>query len=172
MLATGAVGTSLLTGLVVGVATDGETIKVLDAGKTPYCVRVAAIDAPERGQPGAQRSKENLSSLVYGQPVRLESQKRDRFDGVVGKVRVALADTPCRGNPDCPMTPDAGLAQITMRRAGWFRKYAEEQSPEDRRRCEFAGQEARSGTVGRGGTGRQCRRGSGERRTGASPRIR
>jgi hypothetical protein len=131
---TGAVGQGLLTGRIVGVATDGGTITVLDASKTRHHVRVAAIDAPERGHPGAQRSKESLSSLGYGQPVRLELQKRDRFDRVAGKVRVALADSPCRGKPDCPMTPDAGLAQITM--------------------------------------GRQCRCGSGERRTGASPRIR
>ena len=40
------------------------------------------------------------------------------------------------------MTLDAGLAQITMGRAWWFRKYADEQSPEDRGRYEFAEQEA------------------------------
>jgi len=39
---------------------------------------------------------------------------------------------------------DAGLAQITMGRAWWFRKYADEQYPEDRARYEFAEREARA----------------------------
>jgi endonuclease YncB( thermonuclease family) len=42
------------------------------------------------------------------------------------------------------MTLDAGLAQITLGRAWWFRRYADEQSPGDRGRYEFAEQEARA----------------------------
>ena len=41
------------------------------------------------------------------------------------------------------MTLDAGLAQITMGRAWWYRQYANEQSPEDRQSYESAEQEAR-----------------------------
>jgi len=136
-----------LTGRVVGIA-DGDTITVLDASKTQRRIRLAGIDAPERGQPGGQRSKESLSGLVYDQPVRVESSKRDRYDRIVGKVWVASPDSPCRGKPDCPMTLDAGLAQIKMGRAWWFRKYADEQSPEDRARYEFAEQEARAKKAG------------------------
>ena len=117
---------SLIEGRVVGIA-DGDTVTVLDADKTQYRIRLAGIDAPERGQPGAQRSKESLSALVYDQPVRVESVNRDRFDRIVGKVWIASTDSPCRGKPDCPMTLDAGLTQITMGRAWWFRKYADEQ---------------------------------------------
>ena len=36
-----------LTARVVGVS-DGDTITVLDASKTQYKIRLAAIDAPER----------------------------------------------------------------------------------------------------------------------------
>ena len=52
------------------------------------------------------------------------------------------------------MTRDAGLAQVMMGRAWWFRKYADEQSPEDRARYEFAEQEARAkkGGLWRDGT--------------------
>jgi endonuclease YncB( thermonuclease family) len=39
----------------------GDTITVLDANKTPHRICIAGIDAPERGQPGGQRSKESLS---------------------------------------------------------------------------------------------------------------
>jgi len=136
-----------LTGRVVGVA-DGDTVTVLDARRTQHRIRVAGIDAPERGQPGGQRSKESLSMLVYDQPVRVESNKRDRFGRIVGKVWVAPPDSPCRGRPDCPTTLDAGLSQITMGRAWWFRKYADEQSPEDRSRYEFAEAEARAKKAG------------------------
>jgi len=136
-----------LDGHVVGI-TDGDTITVLDAEKRQHKIRLAAIDAPERGQPGGQRSKESLSGLVYEQSVRVEWHKRDRFDRIVGKVWVASPDSTYRGQPDCPLTLDAGLAQITMGRAWWFRKYADEQSPEDRARYLFAEKEARSKKVG------------------------
>ena len=136
-----------LSGRIVGVS-DGDTITVLDANKTQHRIRLAGIDAPERSQPGAQRSKESLSALVYDQPVRVESTKRDRYGRIVGKVWVASPDSPCRGKPDCPMTLDAGLAQITMGRAWWFSRYADEQSPDDRGRYEFAEQEARAKKAG------------------------
>lgn len=136
-----------LTGRVVGIA-DGATITALDANKQQHGIRVAGIDAPESGQPGGHRSKDSLSALVYDQPVRIESDKKDRFGRVVGKMWVAPPDSPCRGKPDCPMTLDAGLAQITMGRAWWFRKYVGEQSPEDRARYEAAEKEARSNKVG------------------------
>lgn len=145
--ATVAVAQTPLAGRVVGIS-DGDTITVLDASRTQHRIRIAGVDAPERGQPGGQRSKESLSALVYDQSVRVDANKRDRFGRVVGKVWVASPDSPCRGKPGCPMTLDAGLAQITMGRAWWFRRYADEQSPEDRGRYEFAEQEARARKAG------------------------
>jgi endonuclease YncB( thermonuclease family) len=79
--------------------------------------------------------------------VRDESRFRC-YERIAGKVWVASPDSPCRGTPDCPITLDAGLAQITMGRAWWFRKYADEQSPEDRGRYELAKQEARAKKAG------------------------
>jgi endonuclease YncB( thermonuclease family) len=40
----------IIEGRVVGI-TDGDTIKVVDAGSVQHKVRLAAIDAPESGQP-------------------------------------------------------------------------------------------------------------------------
>lgn len=136
-----------LRGRVVGI-TDGDTITVLDAGKTQHKIRLAGIDAPERGQPGGQRSKETLSRLVYDQPVRVESQKRDRYERIVGKVWVASPDSPCRGKSDCPMTLDAGLALIAIGRAWWLGTDVDGQSPEDRHRYESAEHEARAKKAG------------------------
>ena len=52
------------TGRVVSVAY-GATITVLDANRQRHKIRVQGIDAPEKAQPFGQRSKENLSRLVF-----------------------------------------------------------------------------------------------------------
>jgi micrococcal nuclease len=51
-------------GKVVSV-TDGDTIKVLKAGKQVK-VRLAAIDTPEKGQPYGQAAKKFTANLVAG----------------------------------------------------------------------------------------------------------
>ncbi len=129
-------------GTVVGV-TDGDTITVLDASKARHKVRLAGIDAPERGQPGGFRSKESLSRLVYERSVRVEGDNKDSYGRIVGKVWVAPPDC-----PSCGTTLDAGLAQISMGRAWWFRRYANEQSSADRGSYEHAEREARTRRAG------------------------
>jgi len=114
-----------LTVRVVGVS-DGDTITALDAGKTQHRVRLAAIDAPEKGQPFGNRPKENLSRLVYGKEVLTEWDKKDRYGRIVGTVWVVSPNMPCRDKPDCPKTLDAGLAQLTVGLAGQYKKYAHE----------------------------------------------
>ena len=133
-----------LTGTVVSVA-DGDTITVLDANREQHKIRLAAIDAPEKAQPFGQRSKESMSTLVFGKAVDVLWDKRDRYQRIVGKVMVA--DPNCRTTP-CPKTLDAGLAQITVGLAWWYRKYAREQSVEDAQRYEFAEREARAKHAG------------------------
>jgi endonuclease YncB( thermonuclease family) len=131
-----------LTGRVVGVS-DGDTITVLDANRQQHKIRLQGIDAPEKAQPFGQRSKENLSRHVFGKDVRVEWEKRDRYKRIVGKVWVQPASC-----PTCPMTLDAGHAQITAGMALWYRKYAKEQSPQDRGAYEFSEQEAKAKRVG------------------------
>lgn len=131
-----------LTGRVVGVA-DGDTVTVLDADRQQHKIRLGGIDAPEKAQPFGQRSKENLSRMVFNREVRVDWTKRDRYQRIVGKVWVQPADC-----PTCPMTLDAGHAQITVGLAWWYRKYANEQSPQDRGQYEFSEQEARAKRVG------------------------
>ena len=131
-----------LTGTVVGVA-DGDTITVLDANRAQHKIRLGGIDAPEKAQPFGQRSKQSMSTLVFGKEVDVQWNKRDRYQRIVGKVMVQPS-----GCPTCPKTLDAGLAQLTMGLAWWYRKYANEQSAEDARRYEFAEQEARAKRAG------------------------
>lgn len=68
----------VIEGRVVGVA-DGDSITVLTASRGEVKVRLEGIDAPERGQPYGQASKQSLSQLVFGRQVRLECEKTDRF---------------------------------------------------------------------------------------------
>ena len=131
-----------LTGRVVGVA-DGDTITVLDANREQHKIRLGGIDAPEKAQPFGQRSKESLSAMVFRKEVDVQWNKRDRYQRIVGKVMVQPS-----GCPTCPKTLDAGLAQITVGLAWWYRKYAKEQSPEAAGQYEFAEQEARAKRVG------------------------
>lgn len=112
-----AVAAAVLEGQVVAV-TDGDTIKVLDAGKVQHVVRLSGIDAPEKKMPFGQRSKQNLSDLVYGRWVEVEGEKNDRYGRLVGKVLV-------NGR-------DANLAQVQAGLAWHYKQYQREQPAPDR----------------------------------------
>lgn len=131
-----------LIGVVVGVS-DGDTITVLDAERQQHKIRLSGIDAPEKAQPFGQRSKENLSRLVFKKEVAVDWTKRDRYGRIVGKVMVQPSDC-----PTCPKTLDAGQAQLSVGMAWWYRKYTKEQPPEDRGRYEFDEQDAKARGVG------------------------
>ena len=126
-----------LEGRVVGV-TDGDTITVLDANKRQHKIRFNGIDAPEKRQPFGTRSTQNLARYVARKDVHLDCPKVDRYGRKVCKVWVQPLDC-----PRCGKTLDVGLAQITDGMAWWFRRYADEQTAEDRGRYESAEDEAR-----------------------------
>jgi len=121
------------SGRVVAVS-DGDTLTVLTAAKEQIKVRINGIDAPEKAQPFGQASKQNLSRLVFGRAVTIESNKRDRYGRTVGKV---LTDG-----------RDAGLEQVKAGFAWRFKEYEREQSPEDRRAYAEAETEARKARRG------------------------
>jgi endonuclease YncB( thermonuclease family) len=78
-------------GRAIGIV-DGDTIKVLTAGKQQIRVRIAFIDAPEKGQPFGQRAKQALSELVFGEEVELRPHTIDRYGRLVARVLVAGRD--------------------------------------------------------------------------------
>lgn len=127
-----------LVGRVVGVA-DGDSLTVLDANQVRHKVRLATIDAPEKGQAFSNRARQHLSDLVFHQEVLVEWRKRDRYGRIVGKVKVQPSDC-----PTCPKTLDVGQAQLAAGLAWWYRRHAGEQSPEDRGRYESEEAEARA----------------------------
>lgn len=130
-----------LTGKVIKVA-DGDTITIL-SGEQAHRVRLSGIDAPEKGQPYGNLSRQNLNRLVHGKAATADCHKVDRYQRKVCKVMVQPLDC-----PTCGHTLDVGLAQITAGLAWWYREYAREQAEEDRGRYESGQQEARLRRLG------------------------
>lgn len=102
---------------VVSVA-DGDTLTVRFEDGQRVRVRLQGIDAPERGQAYSQVSRRNLEMLTMGKFITFDTEKIDRHGRTVAVVRV-------EGNDVC-------LAQIEAGLAWHFKKYAQEQTPEDR----------------------------------------
>lgn len=100
--------------LVVGVS-DGDTLTArCDAPAATHPVklkvRIAAIDAPERGQAFGDRSRKNLVQLCLRQRARLEPLYRDTYGRTVANVR-------CR-------TEDVGQAQVQAGMAWVYTAFA------------------------------------------------
>jgi len=74
-----------LTGKVVAIA-DGDTLAVLDESKTQHKIRLAGIDAPEKGQPFGTKAREALSDKVFQQSVRVDVIDIDRYRREVGRI--------------------------------------------------------------------------------------
>jgi endonuclease YncB( thermonuclease family) len=55
-------------------------------------VRLAGIDTPEKRQPFGRVAKDHLSSLVNGQTVTVNYDKRDHYGRIVGKVLISGTD--------------------------------------------------------------------------------
>lgn len=98
--------------LVIGIG-DGDSLTVrCGAGHVhqPMRVRIAAIDAPERGQPYSQQSRKMLAALCHRQMVRITVSTTDHY----GR---AVADVQCRGQ-------DAGRHMVRNGMAWVYTRYA------------------------------------------------
>jgi endonuclease YncB( thermonuclease family) len=129
----GIVYAGLLEGKVVSVH-DGDTITLLDATQRQHKIRLAGIDAPELSQAFGRVSRQHLADQVAGRTVVIEWTKRDKYQRLVGKVLL-----------------DGRDINITLIEAGlaWhYKKYATEQSPEDRQRYARAEERARTTRLG------------------------
>lgn len=122
-----------VSGRVVGI-TDGDTLTVLDSSRTQYKVRLAGIDAPEKKQPFGQKSKQSLSDCAYDKTATIQGDKLDRYGRLVGKVLVSGVD--------------CNLRQISQGLAWHYKKYMNEQAPDDRLTYAQAEENARSKKTG------------------------
>ena len=80
-----------LTGRVVSIA-DGDTLTVLDAANVQHKVRLAGIDAPERGQPFGNVARDGLATLAMGKAVAVIGGKRDKYGRTLARVEIEGQD--------------------------------------------------------------------------------
>ena len=62
---------------------DGDSFST---GSRKKDVRLAGVDAPEKGQPGHERAKKKLERLVAGEDVRIKTVARDKYGRSVANV--------------------------------------------------------------------------------------
>ena len=96
-------------GRVVGI-TDGDTIKVLRAGRAET-VRLQGVDAPEKRQAYGERARRFAADLSFDRTVVVRATGRDRNGRLLGEV----------------VLPDGRSLNQELVRAGyawWFRKYS------------------------------------------------
>lgn len=94
----------------------------------------SVTDAPEKIQAFGQRSKQSLSDLTFGADVKTECRKKMSYDR---QVCVVYRDG-----------VDVNLEQIKRGMAWWSRKYAHEQTLEQRDAYETAERQARESRTG------------------------
>jgi endonuclease YncB( thermonuclease family) len=85
MVAAGAKPHYTLNGKVVAIS-DGDTLTILDESKTQHKIRLAGIDAPEKGQAFGNKARETLGDKVFQQSVRVEVIDIDRYKREVGRI--------------------------------------------------------------------------------------
>ncbi len=113
---------------------DGDSFALLTVDGRRLQIRVSGIDAPEKGQAFADRSRRHLSALLVQQDLLIAPIKNDVYGRVVAAVS---ADG-----------QDVGLAQLRAGMAWHFRRYARDQSIEQRQayaRAEAQAREVRAG---------------------------
>lgn len=76
---------AVVTGTVVRVL-DGDSLSVR-AGNADMEVRLADVDAPEKGQPYADQARRSLSGLLQRRAVTLEVLDVDQYQRKVARVR-------------------------------------------------------------------------------------
>jgi len=133
LLCTAPAAAEILMGRVIGVA-DGDTVTVLDAAKVQYKIRLGGIDAPEKGQAFGNASRKHMAKLAFGKQAKADCYKIDRYKRLVCIVYVD--------------GKDVGLAQLDAGLAWWYRKYANEQSPQERLEYEMAESKASVDRIG------------------------
>jgi micrococcal nuclease len=98
----------------VSAVVDGDTLYVeLDGLRTR--VRLAEVDAPEKGQPFGRRSEQSLRELIWKRQVRVAWSELDRYGRPI--VRVTTSDG-----------IDVNAEQVRRGFAWVYRQYAKDQS--------------------------------------------
>lgn len=123
----------IIQGKVINVH-DGDTVTVLDQNNKKNPIRLQGIDAPELKQAFGTASQQNLARMVLGKQVTIVWTKVDKYRRTVGTIMLDGRDI--------------NIEQVKAGLAWHFKKYEEEQEPEDRKTYAAAEQLARTGKLG------------------------
>jgi len=66
---------------------DGDTVLVLRKRK-PVKIRLADIDAPEKGQDFGMASRRSLAEMVFGKQLRISTRAVDKYGRIVAQLSV------------------------------------------------------------------------------------
>lgn len=113
---------------------DGDSVIVADREGRRLEVRIHGIDAPERRQPYSDVSRRNLDRMLRKKQITMIPRDRDRYERVVAKLVVG--------------DRDVGLEQIRDGLAWHYRRYQDEQPPEERSAYSQAERRARENRTG------------------------
>lgn len=111
---------------------DSMTVRAEDGRRSK--IRIAAIDAPEKGQPHADQAREALRRLVNEQTLEIEAIKTDPYGRQV--ARIWLDGT------------DLGLLMVSRGQAWHFTRYESDQTPRERHAYRAAQSQARQRRLG------------------------
>jgi len=64
---------------------DGDTFRT---SSRKHSIRLANVDAPEKGRKGGAKATKQLKSLIQGQKVEVETIARDKYGRSVARVKV------------------------------------------------------------------------------------
>jgi endonuclease YncB( thermonuclease family) len=70
-----------LVGYVIKIV-DGDTYDIL-VDKATHRVRMASIDAPERGMPFSKEAKQYLAGMCFNKNIKITFSKRDRSNRII-----------------------------------------------------------------------------------------
>lgn len=127
-----------LEGLSLDVQ-DGDTFVFRSDSGQRLRIRVAGIDAPEKNQPYADRSRQHLRELFRERRLKVAPIKQDVFGRTVARIEVQQQDG---------ATVDAALAQLEAGLAWHFKRYKADQTRDEFVRYAQAEREARAARIG------------------------
>ena len=93
---------------------DGDTFELLVKGNFKYKIRMADIDAPEKGQDFGQVSKQTLGTLLLNKTLMVSYDALDRNQRIIGHVYAGKEHI--------------NLKMVEMGMAWHFKKYSKDES--------------------------------------------
>ena len=117
---------------------DGDSFVARLSNGNSRTIRLSGVDAPERTQPLADQSRQNLHRLLDNRELSVRVAKEDAFGRAVAQVFVLGEGAPL----------DAGLAQLESGMAWFFRRYRNDLPAAERDRYAEAEQAARQSKRG------------------------